>query len=70
MMQKRGAVVARAGPTHVDPTTGKAQMLVHVPPHPLIKHFVAVCRNKASPTPVFRNALAELGKILIYEAAR
>ncbi|KAK9813260.1 hypothetical protein WJX72_011584 [[Myrmecia] bisecta] len=45
-------------------------MLVYVPPHPLIKHWLAVARNKASPPQMFRSALAELGRILIYEAAR
>lgn len=47
-----------------------SQMLVIVPPHPLVGHWVAVARNKYSPTPMFRNALAELGRILIYEAVR
>lgn len=42
---------------------------VHVPSHPLVAHWLAVCRNKASPPPIFRNAVAELGRILIYEAA-
>ena len=43
---------------------------VYVPPHPLVKHWLAVARNKMSPPPIFRAALAELGRILIYEAAR
>ena len=41
-----------------------------MPPHPLVKHWLAVARNKMSPPPIFRAALAELGRILIYEAAR
>ena len=41
-----------------------------MPPHPLVKHWLAVARNKLSPPPIFRAALAELGRILIYEAAR
>jgi len=45
-------------------------MLVYVPPHPLVKHWVAVARNKDTPSPIFRSALAELGRILVYEAAR
>jgi uracil phosphoribosyltransferase len=45
-------------------------MLVYVPPHPLIKHWLAVARSNTSPTPVFRSALAELGRILVYEATR
>lgn len=46
------------------------QMLVLVPPHPLIKHWLAVARSKETPGPTFRSAIAELGRILIYEAAR
>ena len=43
---------------------------VYVPPHPLIKHWVAVLRNKLTPDVLFRSACAELGRLLIYEAAR
>jgi uracil phosphoribosyltransferase len=43
---------------------------VYVPPHPLIKHWVAVLRNKDTPDVIFRSACAELGRLLIYEAAR
>ena len=39
-----------------------------MPNHPLVGHWLAVCRNKQSPPPIFRNAVAELGRILIYEA--
>ncbi|KAL6772442.1 hypothetical protein ACKKBG_A30255 [Auxenochlorella protothecoides x Auxenochlorella symbiontica] len=46
------------------------QTLVFVPPHPLVSHWVAVARNAASPPPMFRAALAELGRLLIYEATR
>ncbi|XP_014515090.1 uracil phosphoribosyltransferase isoform X1 [Vigna radiata var. radiata] len=46
------------------------RMLVYVPPHPLIKHWVSVLRNEQTPCPIFRNALAELGRLLMYEAAR
>lgn len=45
-------------------------MLVYVPPHPLVKHWLAVARNAASPPALFRSALGELGRILIYEAVR
>jgi uracil phosphoribosyltransferase len=45
-------------------------MLVYVPPHPLIKHWLAVARNAASPPPLFRGALAELGRVLLYELSR
>lgn len=43
---------------------------MYVPPHPLVSHWVAVARNAASPAPMFRAALAELGRLLIYEATR
>ncbi|EXB36718.1 Uracil phosphoribosyltransferase [Morus notabilis] len=46
------------------------RMLVFVPPHPLIKHWVSVLRNEQTPCPIFRNAMAELGRILVYEASR
>lgn len=46
------------------------RMLVMVPPHPLIKHWISVLRNEQSPCAVFKNALAELGRLLIYEASR
>uniref|UniRef100_A0A0D6R544 uracil phosphoribosyltransferase n=1 Tax=Araucaria cunninghamii TaxID=56994 RepID=A0A0D6R544_ARACU len=46
------------------------RMLVFVPPHPLIKHWVSVLRNELSPCPIFKNAMAELGRFLIYEASR
>lgn len=43
---------------------------VYVPPHPLVKHWVAIMRNKDTPGPIFRSAAAELGRILLYEAVR
>ena len=46
------------------------KLQVHVPPHPLIKHWLAVARSKDNPPAVFRSAIAELGRILIYEAIR
>lgn len=60
------------------PTTGvhcpdsphALHLQVFVPPHPLVSHWVAVARNAASPPPMFRAALAELGRLLIYEATR
>ncbi|KAH7424366.1 hypothetical protein KP509_11G004700 [Ceratopteris richardii] len=45
-------------------------MLVYVPPHPLIKHWISVLRNELSPPPIFKSAMAELGRYLIYEASR
>eukprot|EP00898_Chlorokybus_atmophyticus_P007019 jgi/Chlat1/7318/Chrsp58S06947 len=47
-----------------------SQMLIYVPPHPLIQHWLAVIRNKYAPPPMFRNALSELGRLLVYEATR
>jgi len=44
-----------------------AQMLVFVPPHPLLKHWLAVARSAATPPQLFRSALAELGRLLVYE---
>ncbi|KAF3449073.1 hypothetical protein FNV43_RR09797 [Rhamnella rubrinervis] len=46
------------------------RMLVYVPPHSLIKHWVSVLRNEQTPCPIFRSAMAELGRLLIYEASR
>lgn len=43
---------------------------VYVPPHPLVKHWIAVLRNKDTPGPIFRSAAAELGRILLYECVR
>lgn len=50
------------------PNTG--QMLVFVPPHPLLSHWLAVARSSATPPQLFRAALAELGRLLVYEAVR
>ncbi|KAK3253557.1 hypothetical protein CYMTET_37198 [Cymbomonas tetramitiformis] len=47
-----------------------SQMLVIVPPHVLVKHNLAIARNKDTPSGAFRAAIGELGKILIYEAVR
>lgn len=41
-----------------------------MPPHPLVKHWLAIARNAATPPALFRSAVAELGRILIYEAVR
>lgn len=46
------------------------QLLVYVPPHPLIKHWLAVARDAATPSVLFRSAITELGRWLTYEAAR
>jgi len=47
------------------PNTG--QMLVFVPPHPLLGHWLAVARSAATPPQLFRSAVGELGRLLIYE---
>ncbi|KAJ4751208.1 Uracil phosphoribosyltransferase [Rhynchospora pubera] len=51
------------------PVTGD-RMLVMVPPHPLIKHLTSVLRNEQTPPAMFKSAMAELGRLLIYEACR
>ncbi|KAJ0979561.1 hypothetical protein J5N97_015035 [Dioscorea zingiberensis] len=55
--------------TEVSPIS-EDRMLVMVPPHPLIKHWISVLRNEQTPCAIFKNALAELGRLLIYEASR
>lgn len=52
------------------PSPPKQQMLIYVPPHPLIQHWLAIARNESTPPPIFRAAIAELGRLLIYEAGR
>jgi uracil phosphoribosyltransferase len=46
------------------------QLRVYVPSHPLIKHWLAVTRDAATPSVLFRSAVTELGRWLTYEAAR
>lgn len=46
------------------------QLYIYVPPHPLIKHWLAVARDAATPSVLFRSAMTELGRWLTYEAAR
>jgi hypothetical protein len=48
----------------------KKQMLVVVPPHPLINHWLGIARNATTPPPVFRSTLGELGRALVYECVR
>ena len=45
-------------------------MAVYVPPHPLVKHFMSIARNKDTPSAAFRSAMAELGRLLLYECAK
>ena len=47
-----------------------SQLRVYVPPHPSIKHWLAVVRDAETPMPLFRTALGELGRWLTYEAIR
>jgi uracil phosphoribosyltransferase len=46
------------------------QLRVHVPPHPLIKHWLGMARNVETSPKIMRQTLAELGKWLAYEAIR
>lgn len=46
------------------------QLRVYVPPHPLIKHWLAVAREASTPSALFRTAMSELGRWLTYEAIR
>lgn len=46
------------------------QLRVYVPPHPLIKHWLGVAREAATPSTLFRSAITELGRWLTYEATR
>lgn len=46
------------------------QMRVYVPPHPLIKHWLAIARQASTPSALFRTAMTELGRWLTYEAIR
>ncbi|NEP09267.1 MAG: uracil phosphoribosyltransferase [Symploca sp. SIO1A3] len=46
------------------------QLRVYVPPHPLIKHWLGVARDVATPSPLFKTAIKELGRWLTYEAVR
>lgn len=43
---------------------------VYVPPHPLIKHWLAVARNAQTPPAIFKSAVTELSKLLLYECVR
>ncbi|KAE8099326.1 hypothetical protein FH972_017317 [Carpinus fangiana] len=68
--QRRSSVAVRAHTATEKKSTSQDRMLVFVPPHPLIKHWVSVLRNEQTPSPIFRNAMAELGRLLMYEASR
>ncbi|NCJ05042.1 uracil phosphoribosyltransferase [Synechococcales cyanobacterium C] len=46
------------------------QLRVYVPPHPLVKHWLAVARDRNTPGVLFRTAMIEMGRWLTYEALR
>ncbi|MBL1210388.1 uracil phosphoribosyltransferase [Geminocystis sp. GBBB08] len=46
------------------------QLKIFVPPHPLIKHWLGVARDKTTPSTLFKTAMVELGRWLTYEAIR
>lgn len=50
--------------------TKAVQLRIYVPPHPLIKHWLAIARDVETPMPLFRTAMQELGRWLTYEAMR
>ncbi|XP_009796097.1 uracil phosphoribosyltransferase-like [Nicotiana tabacum] len=67
-IQRRGIVVCSMAAENK--VMSGNRMLVFVPPHPLIKHWVSVLRNEQTPSPIFKNAMSELGRLLMYEASR
>jgi uracil phosphoribosyltransferase len=48
----------------------QTQLRVYVPPHPLIRHWLAVSRDATTPSALFRTAMTEMGRWLTYEAIR
>jgi uracil phosphoribosyltransferase len=46
------------------------RLRVYVPPHPLIKHWLAIARDVSTPPALFRSAMTELGRWLTYEATK
>ncbi|XP_034694873.1 uracil phosphoribosyltransferase-like [Vitis riparia] len=68
--RRRCLITAMSQTTSDNRSLPDEKMLVFVPPHPLIKHWVSVLRNEQTPCPIFRNAMAELGRLLMYEASR
>ncbi|KAF8395172.1 hypothetical protein HHK36_019113 [Tetracentron sinense] len=68
--RKRGSLVIVKSQTATEKrSVSDERMLVFVPPHPLIKHWVSVLRNEQTPCLIFKSAMAELGRLLIYEAS-
>lgn len=68
--KRRDLIVVKSQTTAEKKPILDQKMLVFVPPHPLIKHWVSILRNEQTPCPIFRNAMAELGRLLMYEASR
>ncbi|KAH7514509.1 hypothetical protein FEM48_Zijuj11G0096900 [Ziziphus jujuba var. spinosa] len=68
--QRRSLVIVKSHMATEEKLVSEDRMLVYVPPHPLIKHWVSVLRNEQTPCSIFRNAMAELGRLLMYEASR
>ncbi|MDY6939209.1 MAG: uracil phosphoribosyltransferase [Cyanobacteriota bacterium] len=46
------------------------QLRIYVPPHPLLKNWLALARDASTPSVLFRTAMKELGRWLTYEAIR
>ncbi|XP_010931203.1 uracil phosphoribosyltransferase [Elaeis guineensis] len=68
--RRASCFVTRSGTAMGEHTVAGERMLVMVPPHPLIKHWISVLRNEQTPCAIFKSAMAELGRLLIYEASR
>eukprot|EP01023_Acetabularia_acetabulum_P030411 TRINITY_DN28634_c0_g1_i3.p1 TRINITY_DN28634_c0_g1~~TRINITY_DN28634_c0_g1_i3.p1 ORF type:complete len:266 (-),score=34.81 TRINITY_DN28634_c0_g1_i3:132-929(-) len=70
LLQNYAAGNSSLPPIIKPPTKTQSQMLVYAPPHPLVKHWLAIARNESTPPATFRNCISELSRILIYEAVR
>ncbi|XP_008785511.1 uracil phosphoribosyltransferase-like [Phoenix dactylifera] len=68
--RRSSCFVAGSGTAMGENAVSDERMLVMVPPHPLIKHWISVLRNEQTPCAIFKSAMAELGRLLIYEASR
>ncbi|ERN08059.1 uracil phosphoribosyltransferase isoform X1 [Amborella trichopoda] len=70
LSKRRRKLVLKSSAVAEERKMADNRMLVFVPPHPLIKHWVSILRNEQTPCAIFRSAMAELGRLLIYEASR
>ncbi|XWS67126.1 hypothetical protein CRYUN_Cryun05aG0260200 [Craigia yunnanensis] len=68
--RRMGFVTVNSHMATEEKSISEDRTLVFVPPHPLIKHWISVLRNEQTPCSIFRNAMAELGRLLMYEASR